>query len=65
MPADDPLLTLPNVIVTPHIASASVATRSRMALLAAENLLAALRGEIPEHTVNPEIEPKWRARLRS
>jgi lactate dehydrogenase-like 2-hydroxyacid dehydrogenase len=65
MPADDPLLQLPNVIVTPHIASASVATRSRMALLAAENLLAALRGAMPEHTVNPEVEPKWRARLGS
>jgi phosphoglycerate dehydrogenase-like enzyme len=54
MSANDPLLTLPNVIVTPHIASASVATRSRMALLAAENLLAGLRGEIPEHAVNPD-----------
>ena len=60
---DDPLLTLSNVIVTPHIASASVATRSRMALLAAENLLTALRGEIPEHTVNPEAEAKWRKRI--
>ena len=35
MPPDDPLLTLANIIVTPHIASASVATRSRMATLAA------------------------------
>jgi glyoxylate reductase len=60
----DPLLTLPNVIVTPHIASASVATRSRMALLAAENLLAALRGEVPEHAVNPEIADAWRERVR-
>ena len=48
MPANDPLLTLPNVIVTPHIASASVATRSRMAMLAAENLVTALSGEVPE-----------------
>ena len=60
---DDPLLTLSNVIITPHIASASVATRSRMALLAAENLLTALRGEMPEHTVNPEVETKWRERI--
>jgi glyoxylate reductase len=57
---DDPLLSLPNVIVTPHIASASVATRSRMAMLAAENLLTALRGEIPEHAINPEIAESWR-----
>lgn len=63
MPKFDPLLTLPNVIVTPHIASASVATRSRMAMLAAENLLAGLRGEVPEHTVNPEIAGKWRERV--
>jgi glyoxylate reductase len=63
MPPDDPLLTLDNVIVTPHIASASVATRSRMALLAAENLVASLRGEAPEHAVNPEIAASWRERL--
>jgi glyoxylate reductase len=63
MPPDDPLLTLPNVIVTPHIASASVATRSRMAMLAAENLVHALSGEVPEATVNPEVTELWRARL--
>ncbi|MEO8458160.1 MAG: D-glycerate dehydrogenase [Chloroflexota bacterium] len=62
---DDPLLTLSNVIVTPHTASASVATRSRMALLAAENLLAGLRGEIPEHAVNPEVGERWLARVRA
>jgi glyoxylate reductase len=64
MPADDPLLTLPNVIVTPHIASASVATRSRMAVLAAENLVQALNGRLPKHTVNREIARQWRARFR-
>lgn len=63
MALDDPLLTLDNVIVTPHIASASVATRSRMALLAAENLLAALRGEMPKHAVNPEVGERWRNRV--
>jgi glyoxylate reductase len=62
MPLDDPLLTLPNVIVTPHIASASVATRSRMAMLAAENLGRALLGEMPGAVVNPEIADLWRAR---
>jgi len=63
MAPDDPLLALENVIVTPHIASASVATRSRMAMLAAENLVTALRGEVPEHTVNPEITEAWRKRV--
>jgi len=61
---DDPLLTLENVIVTPHIASASVATRSRMAMLAAENLVQALAGKVPKHTVNREISRRWRAKLK-
>lgn len=54
LPPDHPLLTLPNALVTPHIASASVRTRTRMALIAAENLLAALRGERPRFLVNPD-----------
>jgi glyoxylate reductase len=45
IPADDPLLTLPNITVVPHIASASVRTRNRMAEIAADNLLAGLRGK--------------------
>jgi len=52
---DDPLLTLNNIIITPHIASASVATREKMALMAADNLLAGLRGKIPPNCVNPEV----------
>ncbi len=64
MAPDDPLLTLDNVVVTPHIASASVATRSRMAQLAAENLLTALAGQVPKHTANPEISRRWRAAFR-
>jgi glyoxylate reductase len=55
MPADDPLLTLPNCIVVPHIASGSVATRGRMAAMAAANLLAGLRGERLPTPVNPEV----------
>jgi glyoxylate reductase len=61
---DDPFLALPNVIITPHIASASVATRSRMAMLAAENLVSALSGRVPKHTVNREIAERWRSRLK-
>ncbi len=51
---DDPLLTLDNVIITPHIASASFTTRKNMALIAAENLLAGLRSEMPPYCANPE-----------
>jgi len=51
---DDPLLTLDNIIITPHIASASFTTRKNMALMAAENLLAGLCGQTPPNCVNPE-----------
>jgi glyoxylate reductase len=54
LPKHDPLLRLPNLLVTPHIASASVATRERMASIAVDNLLAALAGREPAHCVNPE-----------
>lgn len=49
------LLRLPNCIVVPHIGSASIATRTRMAVMAADNLLAGIRGEKPPHMVNPEV----------
>jgi len=61
---NDPLLSLPNVIVTPHVASASVATRSRMARLAVQNLLEALGGKLPKHAVNRDIARAWRERVR-
>jgi lactate dehydrogenase-like 2-hydroxyacid dehydrogenase len=53
--ADDPLLKLPNCLVVPHIASASRATRARMAEMAAANLLAGVRGERLPNAVNPEV----------
>jgi glyoxylate reductase len=52
---DDPLLTLDNVVVLPHIGSATTATRGKMARIAAENLLAALAGRKPPNLVNPEV----------
>jgi glyoxylate reductase len=55
MRADDPLLTLPNCIVVPHIASATHATRGKMARIAADNILAGLRGEPLPACVNPEV----------
>jgi glyoxylate reductase len=55
IPRDDPLLTLDNCVIVPHIASASIATRTKMAAMAAENLIAGLKGEMPPHPVNPEV----------
>jgi glyoxylate reductase len=55
MPVDEPLLTLPNCIVVPHIASGSRATRGKMAEMAAANLLAGVRGERLPTPVNPEV----------
>lgn len=58
---DDPLLELENVIIAPHIASASIATRQRMAQMAVDNLQAALRGQTPPQCVNRDIVRRWRA----
>lgn len=55
LPGDHKLLTLPNCLVVPHIASASWATRTRMARMAAENLLAGLQGQRLPNCVNPEV----------
>ncbi|HPA45860.1 MAG TPA: D-glycerate dehydrogenase [bacterium] len=49
------LLQMENVVLLPHIGSASFETRARMAIMAAENLVAALRGERPPNCVNPEV----------
>jgi len=46
------LLELDNVVLTPHIASGSVDTRSKMAIMAAENVVAALEGRTPPNAVN-------------
>ena len=55
LPADHPLVALPNCVVVPHIASASRVTRGKMAAMAAANLLAGLRGERLPTPVNPEV----------
>lgn len=55
IPPHDALLRAPSVTLLPHIGSASHATRERMAAMAVDNCLAALRGERMPHCVNPEV----------
>ena len=55
LPPDHPLLQLPNCIVIPHLGSASKQTRDQMAFLAAQNLIAGLKGERLPNCVNPEV----------
>jgi len=52
---DNPLLKLDNIVITPHIASASIETRTNMAILAATNLIDALEGRVPPNLVNPDV----------
>jgi len=53
------LLAMKNVVLLPHIASASVETRSRMALMAAQNCVAGLGGQRPPNLVNPEVLTRY------
>jgi glyoxylate reductase len=55
LPASHPLLSIDRAVVCPHIASASEVTRSRMAKLAADNVVAVLTGEEPPRCLNPEV----------
>jgi gluconate 2-dehydrogenase len=55
LPADSPLLSLPNVVALPHIGSATHETRHAMALNAAENLVAALDGTLTRNVVNRDV----------
>jgi lactate dehydrogenase-like 2-hydroxyacid dehydrogenase len=58
LPKNHPLLTLPNCLVVPHVGSASVATRTKMSVMAAENLVAGVMGKVPPNLVNPEVLKK-------
>jgi glyoxylate reductase len=55
MKADNPLLSMPNVSVLPHIGSATEETRGAMSVLAAQNIIAGLKGERLPYIVNPEV----------
>ncbi len=59
-PPNSPLYGVPNLIVAPHVASATVGTRDAMADICARNLLAGVRGEALPHWVNPEVAPARR-----
>jgi lactate dehydrogenase-like 2-hydroxyacid dehydrogenase len=48
------LLTVDNIVLSPHIASATEATRRAMAMTAAKNLIAALNGQSPPNLLNPD-----------
>lgn len=54
LPADHPLYQLPNCLIVPHIGSADLATRTKMAVMAATNLVEGLAGRLPPNCVNPE-----------
>jgi len=55
MKKDNPLLTMPNAAVLPHIGSATIETRDEMANIATENVIAALNGKRIPFPVNPEV----------
>ncbi|MEB3757315.1 MAG: D-glycerate dehydrogenase [Desulfurococcales archaeon] len=55
LPPDHPLTKLDNVVLAPHIGSATHKTRTKMATLVAENLIAFLKGEIPPTLVNKDV----------
>ena len=55
IPMESPLLTLDNCLVAPHIASSSIGTRTRMAVMTANNLIAGLKGERLPHCANPQV----------
>jgi len=54
-PIIHPGLKRPNVVLAPHIASASLETRTKMACMAAENVIALFEGRRPENALNPEV----------
>jgi phosphoglycerate dehydrogenase-like enzyme len=56
--ADNPLFSMDNVVLTPHLASFTDEGRRRMGLMVAEDMLRALRGEMPKYPANPQVLKK-------
>jgi glyoxylate reductase len=52
---DSPLLGLDNIVLTPHLASGSIETRTKMATTAATNIVSVLQGKVPPDLVNPGV----------
>ncbi|MSQ72468.1 MAG: dehydrogenase [Betaproteobacteria bacterium] len=63
LPADSPLRTLDNVILTPHMVGHTRDVYGSFIPAALENITRVLRGELPLHCKNPDIAERWRARL--
>ncbi|HWJ17591.1 MAG TPA: NAD(P)-dependent oxidoreductase, partial [Geobacterales bacterium] len=50
-----PGLKLPNVVLAPHLASASIETRTKMAVMAATNVISLFKGQMPPNMINPAV----------
>jgi phosphoglycerate dehydrogenase-like enzyme len=55
LPADSPLRSLPNVILSPHVSAQTTDSMRIVSIAAAENILAVLAGEMPSNIYNPEV----------
>jgi D-3-phosphoglycerate dehydrogenase len=62
---DNPLLNRPDVLITPHVGSATAAGKHRILTAAVANLAHVLRGERPRDLVNPDVWPQVEERLRA
>jgi len=62
---DNPLLNRPDVLITPHVGSATASGKHRILSAAVANVAHVLRGERPRDLVNPEVWPQVEQRLRA
>ncbi|HKV56248.1 MAG TPA: NAD(P)-dependent oxidoreductase, partial [Candidatus Binataceae bacterium] len=62
LPPQNPLRSLPNVILTPHAIGHTQESLDALPIAAVENISRVLRGELPLYLRNPEVVPAWKAR---